>query len=198
MPILEWAPPRRAELIDARGVMSSNVVKFSSVSPVSEVVSVLSSNDHHHNGFPVVDASSGKYLGLILRSHLLLILKFKRFFDPQGSTPPEIITPNEIRSSYPRFFPIDHCRVTETEMNLLVDLSPYLNQSANILTECATLGSIFRLFRSLGLRHVVVVDSDMRPIGIVTRKDISRFRDHKNHVERLPIDRFEHSSVHYD
>lgn len=178
--------------------MTSTVIKFSSVSKVSEIVSVLSSNNHQHNGFPVVDADTGKYLGLILRSHLLLILKFKRFFDPLGSTPAEIITPNEIRSSYPRFFPIEHCRVTDDEMNLSVDLSPYFNQSANVVTERATLGSIFRLFRSLGLRHVVVVDSDMRPIGIVTRKDISRFRDHKNYVERLPIDRFENSSVHYD
>ena len=39
-----------------------------------------------------------------------------------------------------------------------------------MLTVESTLESIFRLFRALGLRHAVVVDKSLKPIGMVTRK----------------------------
>ena len=60
------------------------------------------------------------------------------------------------------------------------------------------LEKIFRQFRALGLRHLVVVDSEMKPTGIITRKDIARFRKHRDHTNRLPINQFQSSTVIYD
>ncbi|XP_014672590.1 PREDICTED: H(+)/Cl(-) exchange transporter 7-like [Priapulus caudatus] len=40
----------------------------------------------------------------------------------------------------------------------------------------ASLPKIFRLFRALGLRHVVVLNGRHQVIGIVTRKDLARYR----------------------
>jgi len=196
VPILEWEPPRLSEMIDAKSVMSSPVITFPSIATITQLHTVLSSDDHQHNGFPVIDPQDGKYLGMILRSHILLLLKHKKFYDPQLL--PDLLSLREMRSSYPRFFPISQVNITPEDMTKRIDLRPYLNQSVNILTEGSTLSSIFRLFRALGLRHVAVVDSEMRPIGIVTRKDISRFRSNKKSAYRLPVQQFDIASVQFD
>ena len=198
VPLLEWEPPRRAELVEAKHVMSSPVVKFASVAKVSDVFKVLASDQHQHNGFPIVDPVTGKYLGMALRSHILLLLRHKKFFNSQGAFPPTLLSQSQIRSSYPRFFPIHDLELTSDDHDLCIDLRPYLNQSANILTEGASLASIFRLFRALGLRHVTIVDSNMIPVGVVTRKDISRFRSVSGTMSRLPVQSFDNSSVQYD
>jgi chloride channel 7 len=168
---------------------------------VRDIYQVLSSNEHQHNGFPVVDPEHGKYLGMVLRSHILLLLKHKKFFDHNTNLVPlnnDLLSLNQIRSSYPRFFPIDNCDLSEDDFSKLIDLGPYLNQSVNVVRESSTLASIFRLFRALGLRHLAVIDSEMRPIGIVTRKDISRFRSDSEVVLRLPVDDFNIQSVNYE
>ena len=48
--------------------MSKRVIKFNHIESVENLIHQLSSEEHHHNGFPVVDQSSGKLIGLILRS----------------------------------------------------------------------------------------------------------------------------------
>ena len=83
VPILEWEPPPKSDLVEAKSVMSSPPVVFKSTPTIKDVVNVLSSKDDHHNGFPVVDSDNGKFIGLILRSHLLLLLKNKKFMDPR-------------------------------------------------------------------------------------------------------------------
>ena len=73
----------KSDLVEAKSVMSSPPVVFKSTPTIRDVVNVLSSKEDHHNGFPVVDSDNGKFIGLILRSHLLLLLKNKKFMDPR-------------------------------------------------------------------------------------------------------------------
>ena len=73
-----------------------------------------------------------------------------------------------------------------------------MNQSPAIVSESTTLAKIFATFRALGLRHLIVVDDQMSPVGIITRKDISQFRKEHNVIHRLPVDQFQHESVVYD
>ena len=96
------------------------------------------------------------------------------------------------------YFPISQIDLTENETTHRLDLRPYINQNPSIVQESSNLEKIFRQFRALGLRHLVVIDSEMKPTGIITRKDISRFRKHRNHTNRLPINQFQSSTVIYD
>ena len=212
VPILEWEPPPKSDLVEAKSVMSSPPIVFKSTPTIRDVVTVLSSKDNHHNGFPVVDSDNGKFIGLILRSHLLLLLKNKKFMDPRhphryGSillqsklymSFSDLLDLRQIRDSYPRFFPISNIDLAENEMGQRLDLRPYINQNPSIVQESSNLEKIFRQFRALGLRHLVVIDSEMKPTGIITRKDISRFRKHRDHTNRLPINQFQSSTVIYD
>ncbi|CAG5109477.1 Oidioi.mRNA.OKI2018_I69.chr2.g4010.t1.cds [Oikopleura dioica] len=196
VPILEWEPPPNSELIKATGIMSKPVVGFRSVETVRNLYNELASSNHQHNGFPVTDANNGDYQGLVLRSHILLILKNRLFYDP--SRPQDLLSLTELRSAYPRYFSVSETGIEEVDMDKLVDLRPYINKSVHMLTVESTLESIFRLFRALGLRHAVVVDKALKPIGIVTRKDIARFRAENEAVHRIPIDEFRQSHVYYD
>ncbi|KAI8462301.1 MAG: voltage gated chloride channel-domain-containing protein, partial [Monoraphidium minutum] len=57
-----------------------------------------------------------------------------------------------------------------------VDLTPYVNTSAFRVQDSLSLERAYILFRSMGLRHLVVVDEHNHVQGIVTRKDVMGFR----------------------
>ncbi|KAJ7557385.1 hypothetical protein O6H91_05G124700 [Diphasiastrum complanatum] len=87
---LQSEPPRELIAFSAADLMSSNVVCFHEVVTVAEVLKVLQTR--RHNGFPVLrhthsDTSNGggKFVGLILRHQLLLLLEERAFveIDPQ-------------------------------------------------------------------------------------------------------------------
>jgi len=60
--------------------------------------------------------------------------------------------------------------------NKFIDLAPYINTSATAVQQTYSLDRTYILFRSLGLRHLVVVDQHNRPTGIITRKDLMGFK----------------------
>ncbi|KAJ3005461.1 hypothetical protein HKX48_000660, partial [Thoreauomyces humboldtii] len=55
-----------------------------------------------------------------------------------------------------------------------LDLTAIMNVSPVIVKDDATASKVFRMVRSLGLRHIMVVDRDGFLVGIVTRKDLLR------------------------
>jgi len=42
----------------------------------------------------------------------------------------------------------------------------------------ASLPRAFQLFRALGLRHLIVTDTNSKVVGVVTRKNLARYRAH--------------------
>jgi chloride channel 7 len=54
----------------------------------------------------------------------------------------------------------------------LLDLRPYLNRSAPRVPNTYSVARVYDMFRSLGFRHLVVVDDCNRVVGIVTRKEL--------------------------
>ena len=84
--------------------MADKVITLNAVEEVAHLKSVLSSENHQHNGFPVIDQSSGKLIGLILRSRLLSLLKHKKFAEKDA--PVDLLKLKDIRNAYPRFYPI--------------------------------------------------------------------------------------------
>lgn len=52
-----------------------------------------------------------------------------------------------------------------------VDLTAEMNETPATVSADANLAETYKMFRSLGLRHLVVVDRNSKVLGIVTRKD---------------------------
>ena len=53
-----------------------------------------------------------------------------------------------------------------------VDLRPYLTPEPPIALKSMSVSRIFRMFRSLGVRHLCVVEDRPHLVGIISRKDV--------------------------
>ncbi|KAH9513089.1 H(+)/Cl(-) exchange transporter 7 [Bulinus truncatus] len=187
VPILGWEPLPLSTNLNAKSVMSHPVTVFRMKEPVERIVRVL--KEEQHNGFPVVEDydpdhptavdgcnTFGTFRGLILRSQLITMLKKKLFLEnPEINNIVNNLKIAEFNESYPRYTPIQRISISPEEKHFTMDLAPFINQSHFVVLESASYSSIFRKFRSLGLRHMVVINFKNQVIGIVTRKDLARY-----------------------
>lgn len=158
--------------------MSHPVVVFKDRETVGHILQIL--NKTHHNGYPVVDDSEvtdsthfGLLKGLILRHQLITLLKKKCFLNNDMH-----LKPKDFREYYPRYIDIKEIDIEDCYLNYELDLRPYMNLAPYSLTEDSNLPRVFRLFRGLGLRHLVIVDKRNNVVGIVTRVDLARYKAH--------------------
>ena len=193
----------------ASEVMSHPVVTLSPVVNVGTIVDVLKSTSH--NGFPVVDypmestynnRSFGKMRGLVLRSELIVLLQHKIFSELYAEWEGKVDM-GLFRMAYPRYPDISRIFVSTTEREYHVDLRPIMNTTPITCLHSTSLPQMFNLFRALGLRHMLVLNDNnevslfniqchflssslLQVVGIVTRKDLARFRvkHSAGHMER--------------
>ncbi len=187
MPLLDYDPPPLTKKLSARHIMTKPVIVLKEKETVGSVLDLLAKTKHH--GFPIVtnindqdktdeneenkEQNYGRLKGLILRHQLFTLLKKKAYLNSS-----EVLTPDDFRESYPRYIKIEDIHIQPEERELELDLRPYMNLAPYSCTENSNLPRIFRLFRGLGLRHLVIVDDQNRVVGIITRIDIAKFKTH--------------------
>jgi chloride channel 7 len=186
IPLLAWDPPPMTEELNAKHIMSHPVVVLKEVETVSRILDILKTTEH--NGFPVVDGFNpdtdsaaetfGQFKGFILRHQLLTIIKRKSFITNEAASSSAQLKPADFHEHYPVYLKISDVHVDDDELGLEVDLRPYMNLAPYSLSENSNLPRIFRLFRGLGLRHIVITDLRNNVIGIVTRIDVAKFKAH--------------------
>uniref|UniRef100_A0A830BEZ3 Chloride channel protein n=1 Tax=Phtheirospermum japonicum TaxID=374723 RepID=A0A830BEZ3_9LAMI len=182
IPLLESRPKYQMRNMTANEASGhQQVVYFPRVVKVVDVLSILRSNNH--NGFPVIDHTrSGETLviGLILRSHLLVLLQSKVDFQHSPLPFNSRDGPVPIRHNLTEFvkpvsskgLSIDDIHLTPDDLEMYIDLAPFLNPSPYVVPEDMSLTKVYNLFRQLGLRHILVVPRASRVIGMITRKDL--------------------------
>uniref|UniRef100_A0A673IQ50 Chloride channel protein n=1 Tax=Sinocyclocheilus rhinocerous TaxID=307959 RepID=A0A673IQ50_9TELE len=193
VPFLHSDAPPTSHWLTAREVMSSPVTCFNRVEKVGRIVDVLSNTSTIHNGFPVVAHTSPviptrKICGLILRSQLIVLLKHKVFVERASSRLSQRkLQLKDFRDAYPRFPPIQSIHVSQDERECMMDLTEFMNPTPYTVPQETSLPRVFKLFRALGLRHLVVVDNENRVVGLVTRKDLARYHVGKDGLEELHL-----------
>ncbi|XP_056263746.1 H(+)/Cl(-) exchange transporter 7 isoform X2 [Pseudoliparis swirei] len=193
VPFLHWDAPATSHWLTAREVMSAPVTSFSRIEKVGTIVDVLSNTSTNHNGFPVViqDADGdepSKLCGLILRSQLIVLLKHKVFVElARSRLTLRKLQLKDFRDAYPRFPPIQSIHVSQDERECMMDLTEFMNATPYTVPQDTSLPRVFKLFRALGLRHLVVVDNANRVVGLVTRKDLARYHLGKHGLEELQL-----------
>jgi len=184
IPFLEAEVPSVAERheIVAGQVMSTDVKCLRPVERAGIVYDLLSSCNH--GCFPIVDISSGGTLyGTASRSMLCTLLQ-RRAFGPadahshadEDSLGPRRLSPlvqwDAIEKVFPRYPTIDDVIMTNNDRDCWLDLRPYGNTAPYTINETASIQRTYRLFRTLGLRHLCVVNHNNQVVGIITRKDL--------------------------
>mmetsp|Transcript_15883 Transcript_15883/g.35760 ORF Transcript_15883/g.35760 Transcript_15883/m.35760 type:complete len:511 (-) Transcript_15883:28-1560(-) len=185
IPFLEAEVPSLAEHheIVAGQVMSTDVKCLRPVERAGVVHDLLRSCSH--GTFPIVDTSSGGTLyGTASRSTLCTLLQRRAFGQPEalldehgtGSLGPRRLSPlvqwDAIEKVYPRYPTIEDVDMAPGDRSCWLDLRPYANTAPYTVNETASIQRTYRLFRTLGLRHLCVVNHNNQVVGIITRKDL--------------------------
>ncbi|KAK7283729.1 hypothetical protein RIF29_13470 [Crotalaria pallida] len=180
LPYLEaHAEPYMRNLV-AGDVVTGPLVTFSGIERVGNIIHALKTTGH--NGFPVIDeppfSDSAELCGLVLKSHLLVLLKGKNFSSERvlagQSTFQKISKFDFAKAGLGKGIKLEDLDIQEEEMDMYVDLHPIINASPYTVVETMSLAKAAILFRQLGLRHMCVVPkSQGRPpvVGILTRHD---------------------------
>ncbi|KAL4556194.1 hypothetical protein LXL04_038837 [Taraxacum kok-saghyz] len=180
LPFLEaHAEPYMRHLV-AGDVVSGPLISFSGVEKVGTIMHSLRFTSH--NGFPVIDEppllESPEFCGVVLRSHLIVLLKGKMFTKDRRLTGTEMLQKYHAfdfaKAGLGRGPKLEDLDITPEEMEMYVDLHPITNTSTYTVAETMSLAKAAVAFRELGLRHLCVVPKTHgRPpvVGILTRHD---------------------------
>ncbi|KAM0835907.1 hypothetical protein ACQ4PT_062651 [Festuca glaucescens] len=182
LPFMEaHAEPYMRQLV-AGDVVSGPLISFSGVEKVGNIVQALRITGH--NGFPVVDepplSEAPELVGMVLRSHLLVLLNGKNFMKDKVKTSGSFVLRrfgafDFAKPGSGKGLKIEDLDFTDDEMEMYVDLHPITNTSPYTVVETMSLAKAAVLFRALGLRHLLVVPKTPgRPpiVGILTRHDL--------------------------
>eukprot|EP00258_Populus_trichocarpa_P019700 XP_006385193.2 chloride channel protein CLC-c [Populus trichocarpa] len=175
------AEPYMRHLV-ASDVVSGPLVSFSGIEKVGNLLLALKVTGH--NGFPVIDeppcSDAPELCGLVLRSHLLVLLRGKKFTKQRVKTGSGIMKSFKAhdfaKAGSGKGVKLEDLEITEEEMEMYVDLHPITNTSPYTVVETMSLAKAAVLFRELGLRHLCVVPKTPgRPpiVGILTRHDFT-------------------------
>uniref|UniRef100_A0A7S0B3K2 Chloride channel protein n=2 Tax=Minutocellus polymorphus TaxID=265543 RepID=A0A7S0B3K2_9STRA len=186
IPFLEEEPPKVTKrlVLRAKDVMSMELVQLQLTMQVQAIFEIL--QEYNHLDFPVTDPSKGGQLvGSISRATLKAIL-WKKALSPRSDGDVECEessaqSEDSLDLSYDQFEFDRLEEVSDTDLFnhlkgeekcMYMSLARYMTLSPIAFGEDGSAERAFELFRTLGLRQLVVVDSDKIPIGVVTRFDL--------------------------
>jgi len=183
VPMLEPFPETAMVALNARDVMSRNVMTLNKVEKVQDLLKILESCSHH--GFPVIDPKNKKFLGTLQREMIHRVLYYgydHGVYQPSGvplqQPPPMVPYEHSIFSKkairlkqYPTLEKIK-AQLSTDDFDKSIDLKPYLNRGCFTVPERASMARVYTFFRTMGLRHLPVVNQNGIVSGIITRKDL--------------------------
>ncbi|KAL8116376.1 hypothetical protein AgCh_022759 [Apium graveolens] len=163
LPYLEAHAEPYMRQLAARDVVSGPLITFSGVEKVGNILHCLETTGHH--GFPVIDeppfAAAPELCGLVLRSHLFVLLKGKRFTKQKVLSGEDLLrrfhAHDFAKAGSGKGLKLEDLDIKQEEMDMYVDLHPITNTSPYTVVETMSLAKAAVLFRELGLRHLCVV-----------------------------------------
>ncbi|KAL2929740.1 putative chloride channel-like protein CLC-g [Bienertia sinuspersici] len=153
---------------------------FHGIEQVGNIVDTLKRSGH--NGYPVfderIDSETPVLAGLVLRAHLIVLLKKKAFFVSPVSAGADVFeqfsSVDFAKGGSGIVDDINNIEFTDEEMKMFVDLHPFTNASPYTVAETMSVAKAHVLLRQVGLRHLLVTSTENdgpSVVGILTRHD---------------------------
>jgi CBS-domain-containing membrane protein len=123
-----------------------------------------------HNGYPVVNERN-ELVGVILRHQLIILLETRAF----QKLPRVRLVANDFAPTKESIAKrIEDLSIIGVEhlADFTINLNPFMNKSFEAITPSAPLTSVYRKFRNLCLRHLIVITAKNNVAGIITRKEV--------------------------
>eukprot|EP00755_Sulcionema_specki_P019051 Sspe_Gene.68434::Locus_40370_Transcript_2_2_Confidence_0.600_Length_3153::g.68434::m.68434/K05016/CLCN7; chloride channel 7 len=197
IPFIEETPPKEMHLFHVGDIMTPVPRCIPRHARVTQLRAML--KETPHNSYPVIRSEEDRTLmGVMSRDSLLVLMNMLR--DTRSSDYPEGCVayrkgcPPATQLAYDLFCEcedkvrlankawIDELldipaaqEIEEDSLELTIDLLPYINLSAYIVPSTFSLLRAFHLFRSQGLRHIIVVNTAHAPIGMITRTELTHY-----------------------
>uniref|UniRef100_A0A3B3SY55 Chloride channel protein n=1 Tax=Paramormyrops kingsleyae TaxID=1676925 RepID=A0A3B3SY55_9TELE len=112
--------------------------------------------------------------GLILRSQLVtLLIRGVCYAENQSSAAQPRLSYSEMTEDYPRYPDIHDLDLTLLNPRMIVDVTPYMNPSPYTVSPNTHVSQVFNLFRTMGIRHLPVVNAVGEIVGIITRHNLT-------------------------
>lgn len=113
--------------------------------------------------------------GIILRSQLVnLLLRGACYAENQSSAAQPRLSYSEMTEDYPRYPDIHDVDLTQLNPRMIVDVTPYMNPCPYTVSPNSRISQVFNLFRTMGLRHLPVVNAVGEIVGIITRHNLTQ------------------------
>ena len=177
--------------LKAKDLMTGELVTMRPQMRVKDVIQIL--KDHRHGAFPSRGAAGPSAAadgiqtsGMILRTQVLKMLQYRIGWymrDPSEiSYPATQLDRYELQSRLDNIpykvaehvedFPATY-RISDHEADTMsVDFTYFMNRHPFMVTEDVPMARAYRLFRQIGLRHLLVTRAQPAVVGIITRKDL--------------------------
>ncbi|XP_054464846.1 H(+)/Cl(-) exchange transporter 6 [Anoplopoma fimbria] len=112
--------------------------------------------------------------GLILRSQLVnLLIRGVCYTENQSSATQPRLSYAEMTEDYPRYPDIHDLDLALLNPRMIVDVTPYMNPCPYTVSPNTHISQVFNLFRTMGLRHLPVVNAVGEIVGIITRHNLT-------------------------
>lgn len=206
-PFLEEEVPRLAKELKASEIMNVSFAKLENVCTVQDILNALdvAGTVQGTNAVAVYRTLPGdfqpKFCGYVLGYHLTCIL-YRHAFSPndprvlgpdgqptskEHGHPSSVLTWGDFEANYPRYYSYAKAkdRVDESELKCFVDLSPYRHKTPITVLVNAPVVQVYQIFRTMGLRHLWVLNHDGSAAGLITRKSLTHDWLEKRHREKM-------------
>ena len=158
-------------LMTAGDVMNATMVRLTPVVSVRVLLYTLR-RFPFHNVLVIVDEHTGVFRGLLLRRSALILIDKRAWEQDLIMTDFTDTAREEELFRVKKYGILD--KVREEDLSATVDLTRYADQWPFQFHTTTPVPRIYRTFRELGLRHIVVFDDAHRPVGLIGRRQLCK------------------------
>jgi len=194
VPFLEEEPPHEIEFrgLRAEDIMSPPpLISLDPEANVGELLEIL--KKYPFADFPITDKlRGGALVGVVTRSDLQILLSNRSLFCEKGDKASnKALRQVELlnRQHKPPLLEDITESLTEEDLAKVLDLTPYLEIAHYTFDRRGSAERAYEIFRSQGLRELIITGPNGRPVGAITRYDLAVLEELGDSEERIKKNR---------